>query len=54
MVDSNCIQVPYPLPHKRRQFLASKWIIHAARDRSGHDMAKKLSAELLEAYNNQV
>ncbi|XP_064383519.1 small ribosomal subunit protein uS7-like [Halichondria panicea] len=46
-------QVPYPLPSKRRQFLASKWIITASRDRSGHNMAKKLAAELLEAFNNQ-
>lgn len=47
-------QVPYPLPPKRRQFLASRWIIHAARDRSGHSMPQKLATELLEAYNNQV
>ncbi len=48
------LKVPYPLPNKRRQFLASKWLITAARDRSGHNMAKKLATELLEAFNNQV
>ena len=51
-------KVPYPLPAKRRQFLASKWVIQAARDKSGVktklSMAQTLASELLEAYNNQV
>ena len=39
---------------KRQQFLAIKWLIHAARDRSGNGMPKKLAAEFLDAFNNEV
>ena len=39
---------------KRQQFLAIKWLIHAARDRSGNGMPKKLAAEFLDALNNEV
>ena len=47
-------QVPIPLPVKRQQFLAIKWLIHAARARKGHGMPNRLAIELLDAYNNQV
>ena len=47
-------QVPIPLPVKRQQFLAIKWLIHAARTRKGHGMPNRLAVELLDAYNNQV
>jgi len=49
-----CPQVPIPLPVKRQQFLAVKWLIHAARARKKHGMSNNLAAELLDAYNNQV
>ena len=38
---------------ERRQALAIRWIIQAARDRSGHSMKEKLSAELLDAFNRR-
>ena len=38
---------------ERRQALAIRWIIQAARDRSGHSMREKLSAELLDAFNRR-
>ena len=38
---------------ERRQALAIRWIIPAARDRSGHSMTEKLSAELLDAFNRR-
>jgi len=38
---------------ERRQALAIRWIIQAARDRSGHSMTEKLSAELLDAFNRR-
>ena len=46
-------QVPVEVRPERRQALAIRWIIQAARDRSGHSMQEKLSAELLDAANNR-
>ena len=48
------VQVPYPMPMKRQQFLAIRWLIHASRDRKGLGMHNKLAAEIMDAYNNQV
>lgn len=48
------VQVPVGLHPNRQQFLAIKWLIHAARERGGRGMANKLAAELLDAYNNEV
>ena len=45
-------QVPMEIRETRREALAMRWIIEAARSRSGHGMADTLSAELLDAYNN--
>lgn len=45
-------QVPIEIRESRREALAMRWIIEAARKRSGHGMAETLSAELLDAYNN--
>ena len=45
-------QVPAELRDSRREALAMRWIIEAARKRSGHGMADTLSAELLDAFNN--
>ena len=46
-------QVPVEVRPERRQALAIRWIINAARDRSGHSMTEKLSAELLDAFNRR-
>ncbi len=46
-------QVPMEVPANRRMTLAMRWIISAARSRSGKSFAEKLSAELLDAANNQ-
>lgn len=46
-------QIPIEVKPNRRQTLALRWIIGAARDRKGHSMAEKLAAELLEASQNQ-
>ena len=46
-------QVPVEVRTERRQALAIRWIIQAARDRSGHSMREKLSAELLDAFNRR-
>ena len=45
-------QVPVEIRDSRREALAMRWIIEAARNRSGHGMADTLSAELLDAFNN--
>ena len=46
-------QVPVEVRPERRQALAIRWIIQAARDRAGHSMTEKLSAELLDAFNRR-
>ena len=46
-------QVPVEVRTDRRQALGIRWIIAAARDRSGHSMKEKLSAELLDAFNRR-
>jgi small subunit ribosomal protein S7 len=45
-------QVPVEIRESRREALGMRWIINAARARSGHDMSERLAAELLDAYNN--
>ena len=45
-------QVPVEIRDSRREALAMRWVIDAARKRSGHGMAETLAAELLDAYNN--
>ena len=42
-------QVPVEVKPARRQSLASRWIIDAARARPEHSMAERLAAELLQA-----
>ena len=46
-------QVPTEVRPERRLALAMRWIILAARSRSGRPMADRLSAELLEASRGQ-
>ncbi|MFQ5410368.1 MAG: 30S ribosomal protein S7 [Anaerolineales bacterium] len=45
-------QVPIEVPVERRQSLAMRWLLAAARGRSGRSMADKLAAELMDAANN--
>lgn len=46
-------QVPIPVQGERKRFLAMKWLIDAARAKKGRSMAKRLSDELVAAYNNE-
>lgn len=46
-------QVPMEVPSDRRLALAMRWMIAAARSRSGKSFAEKLAAEMLDALNNQ-
>lgn len=46
-------QVPMEVPSSRRMTLAMRWIIDAATGRTGNSYAEKLSAEILDASNNQ-
>jgi len=45
-------QVPVEVRPERRQALAIRWVIDAARNRGEKTMADRLSNELLDAYNN--
>ncbi|MDR3167337.1 MAG: 30S ribosomal protein S7 [Treponema sp.] len=45
-------QVPVEIREARREALGMRWIINAARARSGRGMEDRLAAELLDAYNN--
>ena len=45
-------QVPVEIRDTRREALAMRWLINAARSRSGKAMADKLADELLDAFNN--
>lgn len=46
-------QIPYEVRGDRRQTLAFRWIIQAAKARKGKSMAQKLAAELLDAYRGE-
>jgi small subunit ribosomal protein S7 len=46
-------QVPIPVESHRQISLAMRWILTAARNRSGRSMAEKLGNELMDAANNQ-
>jgi small subunit ribosomal protein S7 len=46
-------QVPVEVRSERRQALAIRWIITAARARNENTMVDRLSAELLDAANNR-
>jgi len=45
-------QVPVEIRDSRREALSMRWVINAARARSGRSMGERLAAELLDAYNN--
>lgn len=44
-------QVPVEIREARREALGMRWIISAARKRTGHGMDERLAAELLDAFN---
>jgi small subunit ribosomal protein S7 len=46
-------QVPVEVRPERSQALAIRWLIGAARNRSEHTMAARLSGELIDAANNR-
>jgi small subunit ribosomal protein S7 len=46
-------QVPVEVRNERRQALAIRWIITAARDRNDKTMVDRLSSELMDAANNR-
>jgi small subunit ribosomal protein S7 len=46
-------QVPMEVATSRKMTLAMRWIIDAATGRTGNSYAEKLSAEILDASNNQ-
>lgn len=45
-------QVPMEVPTYRRFALASRWILQAAKSRSGKTFSEKLAGELMDAANN--
>ncbi len=45
-------QVPIEIRDSRREALAMRWVITAARAKSGRGMGDRLASELLDAYNN--
>ena len=46
-------QVPKEVRPERKQALAYRWIIDAARNGKGKPMAEKLATELMNAFNNE-
>jgi small subunit ribosomal protein S7 len=46
-------QVPMEVAPHRQTSLAIRWLLHAARSRSGRSMANKLATEFLDAANGQ-
>ncbi len=44
-------QVPMEVSTDRRTTLAIRWILSAARERSGHSFPDKLAGELIDAFN---
>ncbi|MBN2464895.1 30S ribosomal protein S7 [candidate division WOR-3 bacterium] len=52
-VGGSTYQIPMEVRPKRRDALAIKWTINAARDRNEHTMIQRLAGELLDASRNQ-
>lgn len=51
-VGGSTYQVPVEVGDKRRDALSMRWIILAARSRSGRSLSDKLAAELMDAANS--
>lgn len=45
-------QIPFEVKGQRQQHLTMMWFVAAARGRKGMSMEKRLSLELMDAYNN--
>ena len=45
-------QIPMEVPTNRRFALATRWLLAAARSRTGKSFSEKLAAELMDAANN--
>lgn len=52
-VGGTTYQVPIPVESSRQVALAMRWLLTAARNRSGRSMSEKLAAELMDAAKNQ-
>lgn len=52
-VGGSTYQVPVPVDSERQISLAMRWLLTAARSRSGRSMAEKLAGELMDAASNQ-
>ncbi|HRQ41751.1 MAG TPA: 30S ribosomal protein S7 [Chloroflexota bacterium] len=52
-VGGSTYQVPVPVDSERQISLAMRWLLNAARSRSGRSMAEKLAGELMDAASNQ-
>ncbi|POQ98754.1 30S ribosomal protein S7 [Alkalispirochaeta sphaeroplastigenens] len=50
-VGGSTYQVPVEVKEGRREALAMRWLINAARSRSGKSMGLRLGQELVDAYN---
>ncbi|MGH7141973.1 MAG: 30S ribosomal protein S7 [Candidatus Saccharimonadales bacterium] len=46
-------QIPFEVRGQRQTHLTIMWLVQAARARKGMSMAERISAELVDAYNNQ-
>ena len=46
-------QVPFPVRGERKQALAFRWLLEAARSKKGKPMVEKLAEELIAASNNE-
>lgn len=44
-------QIPFPIQGHRQLHFAMSWLVQSARARSGMPYAKRLSAEMVDAYN---
>ena len=51
-VGGSTYQVPVEIRDSRRDALATRWLIQAARSRSGKTMGEKLGAEFFDAFNS--
>ncbi len=51
-VGGSTYQVPVEIRESRREALAMRWVIIAARTRSGKSMSEKLSSEMVDAFNS--
>jgi small subunit ribosomal protein S7 len=44
-------QIPFPISGHRREHFAFMWLVSAARDRKGMSYQKRLTGEIIDAYN---